>query len=72
MIANIFEFSFFPKNGKKWLLLVQNGLIWAQKNTEYKNGQNSPKQSWANNIQIYSYILNEYINSQKYLLILFR
>ena len=56
MIANIFVFSLFPKNGSKWLLLVQNGLIWAQNNTKYENGQNSSKQSWANN-QIFEYIL---------------
>ena len=37
------------------LLLVQNGSIWVQNNTKYVNGQNSPKQSWANNL-IFEYI----------------
>ena len=55
MIANVFEFSLFPKNGLKWLLLIQNGLIWAHNNTKYEKGQNSPKQSLANN-QIFKYI----------------
>ena len=55
MIANIFDFAFFPKNVLKWLLLVQNGLIRAQNNTKYENGQNIPKQSWANN-QVFEYI----------------
>ena len=56
MIANIFEISLFPKYGLKWLLLVQNGLISAQNNTKYEKGQNSLKQSWANN-QTFEYIL---------------
>ena len=55
MIANIFEFSFFPKNGEKWLFLVQNGSIWVQSYTKYENGPNSTKQSWANNL-IFKYI----------------
>ena len=55
MIANIFEFSLFPKKGKKLLLLVQNSSIWFQNNTKYENGQNSPKQSWENNL-IFEYI----------------
>ena len=55
MIANIFEFSLFPKNGLKWLWLVQNGSIWVKNNTKYENGQNSPKQSWASNL------ISEYI-----------
>ena len=37
------------------LLLVQNGSIWFQNNTKYENGQNSPKQSWENNL-IFEYI----------------
>ena len=55
MIANIFEFSLFPKIGLKWLLMVQNGLMWAKNNTNYNNGQNSSKQSWTNN-QIFEHI----------------
>ena len=39
----------------KWLLLVQNGLIWVQNNTKYVIGQNSPKQFVANNL-IFEYI----------------
>ena len=38
MIANIFEFSVFPRNCEKWLFLVKNGSIWVQNNTNYKNG----------------------------------
>ena len=37
------------------LLMVQNGSIWFQNNTKYENGQNSPKQSWENNL-IFEYI----------------
>ena len=55
MIANIFEFSLFPKNGSKWLLMVQNGSILVKQNTKYENGQISSKQSWAN-ILIFEYI----------------
>ena len=43
MIANIFEWSLFPKNGKKWLVLVQNGAIWVKNKTKHENGLNSPK-----------------------------
>ena len=35
--------------------MVQNGSIWVQHNTKYENGQNSPKQSWVNNL-IFEYI----------------
>ena len=57
IIVNIFEFSWFPTNVLKWLLLVQNGSIWGQINTKYENGQNSPKQSLAN------YLTFEYIQT---------
>ena len=43
------------------MLLVKNGLIWAQNNTKYENGQNSPKQSWENN-QIFEYICKFWAN----------
>ena len=33
IIANIFEFSLFLKNGLKWLIKVQNGSICVLKNT---------------------------------------
>ena len=55
MIANIFEFLLFPKNGEKLLLLVQNGSLCVQNNTKYENGQNIPKQSWAKNL-MFEYI----------------
>ena len=40
---------------KNLLLLVHNGSTWVQSNTTYENGQNSPKQSWENNL-IFEYI----------------
>ena len=55
----------FPKNGLKWLLLVQIYSIWVQNNIKYENGQNSPKQSWTNNLIFkYSNILDKYIPSK--------
>ena len=55
-IANIYDSYLFTKNDLKWLLLVQNGLLWVQNNTNYEIGQNSPKQSWVK-ILILEYIL---------------
>ena len=52
--SNIYDSKYIwifivSKKWLKWLLLVQNSLIRAQNNTKYENGQNRPKQSWANN-----------------------
>ena len=48
MIANIFRFSLFLKNGYKWLLIVPIGSICVKKHTKYGYCQVSPKQSEAN------------------------
>ena len=62
MYSDIHSFNIYESEyirilifSQKWLLLVKNCLIWAQNNTQYENGQNSPKQSWANN-HIFEYI----------------
>ena len=55
MIANTFDILVCHKNCYKWLLMVQNGLVWVQNNTKYENRQNSPKQSWAY-ILIFGYV----------------
>ena len=71
MIVNIFEFSLFPKNGLKWLLLVQIGSLLVQNNIYnikfLKIVQNNIGQIiWYLNIFEY---LDKYIHLQKYSLI---